>query len=158
MLDRPRSRARFAFFGGAVLLLLGSFLIWASLMGHDNAGKWSYFSVLMLLGTCMLSQGIIIWTELRSGGPTQGTDRSMITIQAIVIACLGWLAMNVDTIQVIQITNGEVHFTHVPEEAAMGLFLLMLLSMYDILVRLRRGSERATLNTAPRSTGPDAGP
>ncbi len=40
------------------------------------------------------------------------------------------------------------------EDVTVGFFLLMFLSIYDILFRLYRWNERATLNTAPRLTGP----
>ena len=147
--------SRSALIGGIVLVILGAYLVWVFLTGVGAGGDVAYFTVLLVLGGSMIVMGSILWFEVRQGGATRSTDTVMILVQVQVLSSLAWLAFNTEMIQVIQITNGEVSFTGVHENIAIGFALLMLLSVYDILSRLYRWNERATLNTAPRLTGPD---
>jgi hypothetical protein len=148
--------ARLGLFGGAVLVLLGLVLAWAALTGMEGGGDWAYFTILLVLGCCMMAQAVGLWIEVGSGGPTRGLDGAMLAVQGVTAACLAWMALNVDRIQVVNISNGQVHYTGVPEEVATGIALLMLLTLYDVIVRLRRRTERATLNNPPGLTGPDS--
>ncbi len=148
--------ARLALFGGVVLVLLGLVLAWAALTGMEGGGDWAYFTILLVLGCCMMGQAIGLWMEVGSGGPTRGLDRAMLAVQGVTVACLGWMVVNVDRIQVVNVTNGQVNFSSVPEDLAVGLALLLLLALYDVVVRLRRRTERATLNNPPGLTGPDS--
>lgn len=148
--------ARMGLFGGAVMVSLGLVLAWAAITGLGDGGDWLYFIVLLVLGACLMGQAVGLWLEAGAGGPSRGIDRAMIGIQAIVVACLGWMATNVDRISVVNITNGELNYAGVPDEVATGIALLMLLVLYDITLRLKRRTQHATLNNPPGLTGPDS--
>jgi len=159
MYDRHKKVvSRSALFGGIVLVLLGAFLVWASWTGIGADGDPAYFTVLLVLGGSMVAQGWVLWLEFSKGGATRSTDGAMFLVLGLVLACLAWLVLNTDRVQVVQMTNGEVSFTSIHEDVAVGFTLLMLLAVYDILSRLYRRNERAILNTAPSLTGPEAGP